>query len=142
MMGNAQDGLDATQWVYLRAFEVGIDTSVRPRALAWLYKTATYRCMWVLRNRSSRSRIRATHHATLAGPPVPSPEHAALDRDLAQRALARVDERTAEIALLTWVQGMSHERVAELYGISVRTVGRARQRFEEVLRDLADEEHP
>ena len=47
--------------------------------------------------------------------------------------LSQVDERTGEIALATFSMGLSNERVAELFGVSVRTVGRARAEFEAVV---------
>ena len=48
-----------------------------------------------------------------------------------------VDDQTAEIALLTHVQGMTNARAAETCGTSSRTVNRAKAHFEDVLRELA-----
>jgi RNA polymerase sigma-70 factor (ECF subfamily) len=139
MMSDPQEAMDVTQWTFVRAIETGFEVRSRPEALAWLYRTATQRCLWLLRNRRSRSHLRVVHHQALEGLRRPSPEASAADREIVNRVLAQVDERTGEIALLTWVQGLSNERVAEICEVSVRTVGRARADFEARVRALTEE---
>ena len=46
-------------------------------------------------------------------------------------------DQYAELAIATYVQGLSNERAAEMYGVSTRTVGRARAAFEAALRELS-----
>jgi len=134
MLGDPQEALDVTQWTFVRALEIGFEVRSLPEALAWLYQTATRRCLWLLRNRRNRLRLRTAHGDHLRALPDRDPEHAAVDRDLVHRVLREVDERTGEVALLTWIQGVSNQRAAEILGISVRTVGRARSDFESRLR--------
>ncbi|MEN0060972.1 MAG: sigma-70 family RNA polymerase sigma factor [Myxococcota bacterium] len=134
MIGDRQEALDVTQWTFMRAIEVGFEIRSLPEALAWLYQTATRRCLWLLRNRRNRARIRVAHGDYLRGLPGHHPEGAHADRDLVHRVLNEVDERTGEVVLLTWLQGLSNQRAAEVLGISVRTVGRARSEFESRLR--------
>ena len=87
-------------------------------------------------------RIREAHpDEVLPGGPC-SPESQAISRDLVNRALEAVDERTGEIALLTWGQGMTNARVAELLDTSTRTIIRARKRFEDAVAKLEAEEAP
>ncbi len=139
MMHDPHAAMDVTQWTFLKALETDFHVRSRPEALAWLYRTATQRCLHLLRARSTHRRLHHEHRDALMGLPRPSPESTAADRELVHRALGMVDERTGEIALLTWAQGMSNERAAELCGVSVRTVGRARATFEACLRTLAAE---
>lgn len=139
MMGDAHEALDVTQWTFMRAVETGFEVRSRGEALSWLYQTATRRCLWLMRNRGTRERIRLLHADALRGLPHPNPEAALVDRDLVERVLSDVDERTGTIALLTWAQGLTVERAAELVGVSVRTVGRARAHFEEQLRARLEE---
>lgn len=134
MLGDAHEALDVTQWTFLRAIEVGFEVRTQGEALSWLYSTATRRCLWLMRNRTTRTRLRTLHADALRGLPHPDPEPALVSKDLVERVLSDVDERTGMIALLTWSQGLSNERAAEVCGVSVRTVGRARATFEERLR--------
>lgn len=134
MMGDPHEALDVTQWTFMRAVEVDFEVRSRGEALSWLYSTATRRCLWLLRNRTTRERLRLLHGDALRGLPNLGPESTFVQRDLVERVLGDVDERTGMIALLTWLQGLSNERAAEVCGVSVRTVGRARASFEERLR--------
>lgn len=140
MLRDPQEARDATQWVYLRAIETGFEVRSTEQSLSWLYQTAVRRCLWVLRNRRHRGRLRHIHREELMGMPSPSAEGRTIDRDLLERCLAQLDERTGEIALMTWGMGLSNDRVAQLLEVSTRTVGRARAQFESHLRYLAGEE--
>jgi DNA-directed RNA polymerase specialized sigma24 family protein len=93
----------------------------------------------VLRDEGNRRRIRDAHTAEIGGGPAPSPEAQAVGHDLLRQALRQVGDRTAEIALLTHVQGLSVERAAEICGVSERTVARERRAFEAALAGLAEE---
>ena len=59
-------------------------------------------------------------------PPTAFPE-----RQLAQRVLARFDSQTQAVAVGVLVDGMEHEEIASLLGISRRTVSRKLERFME-----------
>lgn len=139
MLGNPEEAMEATQWTFLRALETGFEVRSRGEALAWLYKTAAHRCLWVMRNQRTRSHLRVVHKHDLVGLPI-STESRLLDRDLLERAIARSDDRTATIALLTFGQGMTADRAAEVAGVSPRTVARAKKAFEQTVRDLAEED--
>jgi len=139
LLGDPQEAMDVTQWTYLRAFEVGFEVRSPGQSLAWLYKTAQLRCLWLMRNGRNRSRLRGIHREELLSAPMGNLESQTVSKDLVQRALAQVDERTAEVALLTWQEGLSNLRAAELVGISVRSVGRHRRTFEDVIRALHEE---
>jgi len=136
MLKDRAEAQDVTHWTFVRALEVGIDVSDRGRAISWLYTTATHRCLTLLRNERTRRRIRDAHPGEVLPPGPPSAEARAISRDLLNRTLEKVDERTGEIALLTWGQGMSNARVAELFDTSTRTIIRARKRFEEAVAKL------
>jgi RNA polymerase sigma-70 factor (ECF subfamily) len=51
------------------------------------------------------------------------------DRALARQVLEQCDETTRTVAVGVLVDGMEHEEVAELLGISRRTVARKLERF-------------
>ena len=137
MLRDREEAADVTQWTYLRAIELHFEVRTRAEALSWLYLTATRRCLALLRDGGNRRRLAERHEEVLRPSGFGSPEGRAVDRDLLQRALREVDDTTAEIALLTYLQEIPVERAAELTGISVRTVARARARFEETLSRIA-----
>ena len=140
MLADPEEAMDVTQWVYVRAMEVGFEVRSPGESLAWLYRTAAQRCLHLLRMRGTRSRLRVVHADSLTALPPTNPEIETSSRELVVQALAAVDERTGEIALATWLGGLSNERAAELFEVSVRTIGRARAEFEDVVRRLGAEE--
>src|SRR5687767_1679155 len=74
MLGDREEALDVTQWVYVRAIEVAFEVRSERESLAWLYRTATQRCLHLLRTRNTRARLRVVHHDALAGMPTSGPE--------------------------------------------------------------------
>ncbi|MCB9678962.1 MAG: sigma-70 family RNA polymerase sigma factor [Alphaproteobacteria bacterium] len=137
MLGREEAALDATQWTFLRALEGSFEPRSPGESLAWLYRTATRRCLTVLRDERRRRDLRVVHHHDLV------PEHLdvegeAMSRDLVEQALASVDERTAEVALLTVFQELPVARAAEVLDVSERTVLRERKTFAQAVRDLLE----
>ncbi len=121
---------------FVRAIEVGFALRTPGQALRWLYDTSTRRCLDLLRKRSTRGRLRLVHADELAGTPGRSAETRALERDLVLKVLDQLDDRTARIVLLTRVDELSSHRAAEIVGVSVRTVARAKAEFERSLQQL------
>jgi RNA polymerase sigma-70 factor (ECF subfamily) len=138
MLRDPEEAADVTHWTYLRALELNFEVRSRGEALAWLYLTATRRCLSLLRDGGNRRRLALLHEESLAPPGEGSPEAAAVTRDLFVRALRAVDDYTGEIAMLTYLQEMSVERAGELTETSVRTVARARARFQAELAQLME----
>lgn len=141
MLGDPQEALDATQVVYLKAIETTFEVRTDQEALSWLYRTATRLCLQLLRNRRTRTGLLQRHGRDAFDLPPASPEAIVVGHDLLRRALARVDDATAEMALLTFAVGLPVERTAELCGVSPRTVIRARMEFQRIVGALdANEE--
>lgn len=139
MLHDKERALDATQWVFLRAVEVGFEVRTPAESLSWLYRTATTRCLWTLRNERNRRRIRDEHRFELVRS-TPSHESRTLDRDLLVRALEQLDDTAGELVLMTFLQGLSNKRAAEIAGVSTRTVIRARKRFQALVGELDSQE--
>jgi RNA polymerase sigma-70 factor (ECF subfamily) len=140
ILRNPEEAMDAVQWTFTRAIETGFEVRSRGEALSWLYRTASRRCLWVMRNASSRSRITDRHRPELPAPPEIAVETDLLSRDLLLRGLEGMGDDAAQLVLMTYVWGYSNERAAEIAGTSVRTVGRARAAFEARLRGLVGRE--
>ncbi|MCB9684009.1 MAG: sigma-70 family RNA polymerase sigma factor [Alphaproteobacteria bacterium] len=140
MLRDPEEAADVTHWVFVRAIEIGFEHRSDGESLSWLYATATRRCLHLLRDGGNRTRLRAMHGERLHPSAPPDAEDELGSRQELQRMLSLVDERTAEIALATYVMGLSNDRAAEMFQVSVRTVGRARQTFEAVVRQSRAEE--
>lgn len=98
----------------------------RADLLPWLYRVATNHCLNHLRD--------AARHGENGGAAdfdvMPGPAAVSFPaRQLAQRVLARFDEETAAIAVGSLVEGMEQAEIAEMLGISTRTVARKLERF-------------
>ena len=94
-------------------------------ALRWLYRVTTNTCVSMLRKRGVRRRAADQ----LPVPPPAGGEGAEIDRRTAAALLARFDRRTQEIVVYYYVDGMKMEEVAELTGLSRKTVGKRLARF-------------
>jgi RNA polymerase sigma factor (sigma-70 family) len=140
ILRDPEEALDTVQWTFMRAIEIGFVVRSRGEALSWLYQTASRRCLWMLRNSSQRSRLVQKHGSELADLPQPALEADLVGRDLLVRALDVLTEDAAQLVLMTYVWGYSAERAAQIAGVSVRTVGRARATFEARLRELTARE--
>jgi len=109
---------DATQETFIRVCR-HLDKAPDSReALAWIYRIATNYCLNELRDRKHRPELRDT---------LPERGGAHLevmlaDRDLASRLIQRASEKLRVVAWLCHVDGLHQGEVAEVLGITRRTV--------------------
>lgn len=109
---------DATQEVFFRIHDQIARIATQREALGWLYRTATNHCLNEVRN--GRTRALLVH----AVPPASGPdeERRISERDLVVRL---VRELPADLALAAWmyhVDGLDQAEIAEICGVSRRTV--------------------
>lgn len=117
---------DATQEIFRKLLVDQKKLLERESVLPWIYRVATNHCLNERRNRGRRGEeeLQPDLPLTKEAPPDLFPE-----RQLAQRVLARFDEETQAIAVGVLVDGMEHEEIAAVLGISRRTVLRKLSRF-------------
>ena len=126
---------DATQEVFMRLVRDMAKLEDRETVLPWIYRVATNHCLNLRRN--------ATRHGEDAdAPPLEvaastSPDLVP-DRQLVQQVLGRFDTTTQTVAVGVLVDGMEQEEVAEVLGISRRTVARRLARFLDLARQQVD----
>ncbi len=102
--------------------------------LAWIYRVATNHCLNLLRSaRRRREDSLEIQPAAVAAVSSPGLEP---QRLVAQQVLAQFDETTQAVAVGVLVDGMEHEEIARVLGISRRTVSRRLDRFLTSARDL------
>ena len=120
---------DVLQEVFIRCFEKRSGLRADRALLGWLYKVATNLCLNALRD----GRVRRAYAEAPAPSDDPERVHAGPD-DRASTAevmavLEGLDPRTQAIAVLTFVDGMTQPEVAEVLGISDRSVRNGLNRF-------------
>lgn len=124
---------DATQEVFVKLVRDIAKLDDPAIVLPWAYRVATNHCLNVLRDRGRRGEQAIGDLELASGTEGPSPG----DRHLAATILARFDEGTRAVAVGVLVDGMGHEELAGVLGISRKTVERRLARFLERARAFA-----
>ena len=129
LLGDRAAAEDATQEVFVKLMRDMDRLSDRETVLPWVYRVAMNHCLNVRRDARRRGQdglaedLDVVPDARAAGP------DSYPDRQLAQAVLARFDGETQAVAVGVLVDGMEHEEVAAVLGISRRTVSRKLTRF-------------
>ena len=117
---------DATQEVFVKLVRHMDRLAERETVLPWIYRVATNHCLNLTRNARRRGEDTALPDLDLADP---SGSAQYPDRTLARQVLARFDAATQAVAVGVLVDGMEHEELAQVLGVSRRTVARKLERF-------------
>jgi RNA polymerase sigma-70 factor (ECF subfamily) len=117
---------DATQEVFGKLLRDREQLEGRDDVLPWIWRVTTNHCLNMRRN--------ARRHGEEELPPeLPVndivPADRVPERQLAQQVLSRFDQETQAVAVAVLVDGMEHQEVADVLGISRRTVMRKLDRF-------------
>jgi RNA polymerase sigma-70 factor, ECF subfamily len=111
---------DATQETFLRVWRNLDRVPDARQALYWIYRVATNYCLNEIRDRRSRD-IPSDELPEVAEPSLAA-EARIVDRDLARHL---IDHAQAELRVVAWlyhVDGFEQDEVAQVVGISRRTV--------------------
>jgi RNA polymerase sigma-70 factor, ECF subfamily len=122
---------DATQEVFVKLVRDIAKFDDPAIVLPWCYRVATNHCLNVIRNRGRRGEEALDLDVADGAAESPFP-----DRHLAGTILAQFDEGTRAVAVGVLVDGMGHEELAGVLGVSRKTVERRLARFLERARKL------
>jgi RNA polymerase sigma-70 factor (ECF subfamily) len=135
ILGHAADAEDVVQEVFLQAYQVQQDESVRCWE-ALLRRLATCRALDRLRQRRSNLPL----DGLVLANPADNPEAVAVERELANRlrdALVHLPPREATVFCLRYFDDLSYEQIAQALQIQVGAVAtalhKARARLESIL---------
>ena len=125
ILGNEQDSRDASQEIFERCLRRCDELRPGPELLAWLYRVSTNLCLDRLRAR--RDGLHAPLPDDLPGDDARGVESRRaearlVDRDSLRRLFGAVGERTREVAVYLYMDGMTQEEVAKVSGMSDRSV--------------------
>jgi RNA polymerase sigma-70 factor (ECF subfamily) len=126
LLGDTAAAEDATQEVFVRLMRHANRLTPEGGYLAWIYRVATNYCLNVLRD-GARLEVRAP--AELPDVAYEGLSDRFVARELSGDLLRRFDDDTRTIAVLSLVDGMSRDEVAEVMGLSRKTVGKKLARF-------------
>lgn len=132
ILGEQESAKDAAQETFIRVFRHIQKVPNDDEALAWIFRIATNYCLNQLRNRRRRNErvIDLVDYESIDSLSFESDFTRLLsDRDLARHVIVRAGRKRRDIAWLHFVDGLTQEEVAEVLGISRRTVGSQLQRF-------------
>lgn len=111
--------------------------SMGPEPLGWLITTARRTLIDHQRARGRRLRLTEQVYALERSASTPTPETVVTERQAVFDALERLGETDREALLLVGWDGLSHQMAAAVLGMGksafTKRLGRARQRFEELL---------
>lgn len=125
MLGNTADAEEVAQEVFIRAMR-SLDRFDGASPASWLYRITTNECLNRIRDARRRRELFQEHvEPMLRTASSGSPDHAIMLRWL----LANADEQQAQCATYVFVDGLTYPEVAELMGVSLRTVNNLIDRF-------------
>jgi RNA polymerase sigma-70 factor (ECF subfamily) len=123
---------DATQEVFVKLLRDIDRLGERENALPWIYRVATNHCLNLLRDTRRHGTDAADDALEIAAEAQPSFPN----RQLAREVLSKFDLQTQAIAVGVLVDGMEHEELAGVLGVSRKTIHRKLTRFLEKARAL------
>jgi RNA polymerase sigma-70 factor (ECF subfamily) len=119
LLGDGDAAKDALQEVFLRALTCETCVLGEPSLVPWLYRVTTNLCLNQLRDDRRRKQLLLERDEVGADTGAGSPE----TRTIASDVLRRLPSDLQQIAVYRFVQEMTHEEIADLVGVSPRTVG-------------------
>jgi RNA polymerase sigma-70 factor (ECF subfamily) len=111
---------DATQEAFVRVLAHGVSLPREEEALRYLYRVATNVCLNLLREQNVHTRAVPTLAARTLH--TGSAEAGLADREFVSAVLERCGEGGAQVAVMHYLDGMTQVEIAEVLGITRRTV--------------------
>lgn len=102
--------------------------------LPYLYRAVTNRCLTYLRDQSNRSRLLEREQTALRGVVRTRCDDEAIGLDLVGKVLAELGQRESELLVYRYFDDLSQEEIAELLGVSRKTIGKLLKDVQSVVR--------
>jgi RNA polymerase sigma-70 factor (ECF subfamily) len=125
---------DATQEAFVRVIARGVVLPKEEEALRYLYRVSTNVCLNLLREHNVHARAVPTLAAN--APHVNSAESGLADREFVKTVMDRCGEGGARVAVMHYLDGMSQVEIAEVLGITRRTVFNRLRKIARIAEDL------
>lgn len=132
----AQEAEEVVHEVFLRAIEKADTFRAEASPSTWLYQLTTNHCLNRLRNRKRRDAarlIQGDNPWELPAPPADGETTAFL-----KQIWQAVDDELLQVGVHYFVDGMSHDEIARVMGVSRRTVGNRIGALRQQVQELVD----
>jgi RNA polymerase sigma-70 factor, ECF subfamily len=138
LLGDDAEAEDATQETFVRVYRHLSRVPPAREALFWIHRVATNYCLNELRDRRHRPIPIILSDADLGAATF---EQRFSDRDLASRVIAGAQAKLRPVAWLYHVDGFEQEEIADILGVSRRTVATRLATFASSARKLLRRSH-
>ncbi|MFO0695367.1 MAG: RNA polymerase sigma factor [Polyangiales bacterium] len=136
LLQSRDDALDVVQGLFTDLLADGGEEPEFP----YLYRAVTNRCLGLLRDEKNRRRLLERQAPALRGPVRTTFDDVVVGLDVLARLLDRVDEPTSELLVMHFWDDMSQGEIAELTGVSRKTIVRRMARLREELDRILEPE--
>jgi len=127
MLGDGHEAQDVAQDTFMRLYSAGLASAEARVVTAWLYRTSTRIAIDRLRARKRHAPDPAAVDTLLV---ADASESYTAARELWSSVADRIPPLELEAAVLTRVDGLTQQEVAEVLGMNARSVRRLLTRFE------------
>jgi len=127
---------DATQEVFVKLVRDMDRLQERETVLPWIFRVATNHCLNLRRDAGRRGEDALAEDLDVLPDTRGEGPGAYPERQVVQAILSRFDDETQAVAVGVLVDGMEHQEIASMLGISRRTVSRRLERFLESSREF------
>lgn len=134
ILRNREDAVDVVQALFTDLIARG----AAPVDLPYLYRAVTNRALNVVRDARGRARLLERQQATLAPAPRASGAQV-VGLDLLARLCDRLDADHRDVLVARYVDELTQDEIAALYGVSRKTVGKRLARVDAAAAALAGE---
>jgi|WetSurSiteA1Bulk_404760.scaffolds.fasta_scaffold03858_3 RNA polymerase sigma-70 factor, ECF subfamily len=150
MLGNSHDAEDATQDVFLKAYQNINKFKPEASLYTWLFRIAVNTCIDYKREPFFESLFKTSKEGDVfvvdspAGSPSPDRLYESKQiSDAIQLTLSRLSAKLRAVIVLKEIEGLSYEEIAEVLDVSIGTVksriSRARDDLKEVLKKFREQ---
>ncbi len=137
MLGSRADAQDLVQALFVDLLARGESPD-----LPYLYRAITNRALTFLRDTQNRSRLlESNDDALVASRATPRTrcDDRVIGMDLLQKLTRTLDERAQEILIYRFFDDMTHDEIAQLLGLSRKTVGKIEADIRSAVAELGGE---
>ena len=133
LLGEEADALDALQDVFVKLFDGLRSFRGDAEILTWIYRIATNVCL----NRIRRGEIEKRIMRNLSPEESSDPRDRLENRLLLHQLLKRLSPDRVQLLIYVHYDGLSQDQIAQILGVSSRTIRKRLSAIEDVVADLA-----
>lgn len=141
LVGRFDVAQEIVQEVFLRLWQQKLRFANEKQAYYWVYKSCHNAGIDHLRSAAHRIELKPGHEVLESMEQAADSADALAKRQFVCRLLKGLDEREAQILAFSVIDGMTQEEIAEILGLSRKTVNRVAQRLQEKLGKIKEGSH-